>query len=508
MSVVVSAAGHEPRPTAPGTPARMQVRVPLLTRLFVWSVVLEPLLFFVLFERAQTGITGNLSRILQAMVVAVLLLRGLSLLATPRAGDIRLIDPWSPLYRNYIAYLFVAVAAGLLGAFTGAYDLPVAYEAEGRSSLALILNSRATRPVFEYVVAIYYFAYFVILPRYLLARADALDYFFTVFRRIFVISFVIGIADLFLSAGGIYVLPRHLSEAGEAFTGARFHGLAGEPRQAFSHLLLGLAVFHLAAWIRGRRLSRWWIAAVAAAALLTQSASGLLGLVFFGVLYLACNVTRVSVSRVFWGAASLVLLGTAIFVAVLSSDRILAYLEAGRDLWYVLESGRELPYLVVTQISSIYPVYDLTVKFRELDWLPLVLGSGLGSTSVLNNLIPNAMPVDLEVQLANPNSQLVRTVYEVGLVGTGFFLLSFIRPIAHLTNRLRAADRRRFLFFTLLLLGVVLANRSSASFIYLGLCLAVFRVYGGTGTGEPTTRTRQPGHEAGGGRAKDPPALL
>jgi hypothetical protein len=444
--------------------------------MFVWSVVLEPLLFFVLFGRTQSAVTGNVSRLLQAIVLAVLGVRGLVLLLRTSFADIRLIDPRSPLYRNYLAYFALAVLAGIVGAFSGAYSLPVAYDAEGRSVFATMLNSSAMRPMFEYVVAGYYFAYFVVLPQYILQTEKALDYFFTVFSRLFVLSFVIGFVDLALSAVGIYALPRHLSEAGQAFTGIRYHGLAGEPRHAFSFLLLGLAVFHLAAWLRGRRLSRWWIAGVTIAALFTQSGSGLLGVLFFVGLYCVYNARHIRPRGFLWGLSLVLLLGFGVYITVATSERIQAYLKVGQGLWFVLESGRQLPYLAVTQISSIYPLYDLTVKLRQFDWLPIAFGSGFGSASALNNMIPNAMPVAIESQLTNPNSQLVRTLYESGLIGTWFFLLSFTTPTRYLTRRLGTADRRAFLVFTLLLLGGFLANRNSASFIYLGVCIAAFRL--------------------------------
>ena len=40
-----------------------------LGKLFVWSIFLEPLLYFKIFEPTTVGITGNLSRLLQTIVI-------------------------------------------------------------------------------------------------------------------------------------------------------------------------------------------------------------------------------------------------------------------------------------------------------------------------------------------------------------------------------------------------------------------------------------------------------
>ena len=83
------------------------------------------------------------------------------------------------------------------------------------------------------------------------------------------------------------------------------------------------------------------------------------------------------------------------------------YIESSQDLWSILESGGELPYLMKIQLDSIYPLYDLTVKFRNFDFLPVLIGSGLGSASVVNNVYS-----DFVFGTSNPNSQLVRNLYE------------------------------------------------------------------------------------------------
>jgi hypothetical protein len=66
-------------------------------------------------------------------------------------------------------------------------------------------------------------------------------------------------------------------------------------------------------------------------------------------------------------------------------------------------------------------------------------------------------------------------LYESGLIGLYFFVLSFAEPVRKLTAHLSPAVRRRFLFLTLLLVGVFLSHRSSVPFIFLGLFIVVMQ---------------------------------
>jgi hypothetical protein len=139
------------------------------------------------------------------------------------------------------------------------------------------------------------------------------------------------------------------------------------------------------------------------------------------------------------------------------------------DLWYLLESSAELPYLMLMQSPNIYPLYDLTVKAREMDIMPILIGSGLGSASVINNqYLPYAG------EMINPNSQIVRALFESGIVGTFFLIMSFVYPVRQLTKHIATKIRRSFMILTLLLIGCFMGHRTAAPFIYLGIFLAAF----------------------------------
>src|SRR3990172_168130 len=102
-------------------------KMPLLSRIYVWSIILEPLLFFVLFERTVSGVAGNLSRILQMTVVSSLILKLLASFLNLRLADVRVVSFASPLYINYVIYFYLVIFAGFIGFLSGAYYLPGIY---------------------------------------------------------------------------------------------------------------------------------------------------------------------------------------------------------------------------------------------------------------------------------------------------------------------------------------------------------------------------------------------
>ena len=96
-------------------------RLPLYKRLYIWSVIFEPLLLFVLFESSAVGITGNLSRLLQGLFCVVLLARFCARLLGPRA-TIPVPVLTRRVYRYYTATFVLAIIAGIVGAARRLFD--------------------------------------------------------------------------------------------------------------------------------------------------------------------------------------------------------------------------------------------------------------------------------------------------------------------------------------------------------------------------------------------------
>ena len=132
-----------------------------------------------------------------------------------------------------------------------------------------------------------------------------------------------------------------------------------------------------------------------------------------------------------------------IYIIVNQSERISEYIESANDLLNVLDSGQNLNYLMGVQSDSIYPLYDLIIKFRNFDFLPIFIGSGLGTASVINNLYAEVI-----FGTSNPNSQLVRLLYESGLIGTVLFVFAFIVPIKKILRKFDYKTQNKFIFYS------------------------------------------------------------
>lgn len=440
--------------------------MPLIEKLFVWSIVLEPMMFFVVADRAATGVSGNLSRLLQIVVLAGLGIRVL-------AGTFRYRhDPRfavSRLYFPHFVYLGIALVAGLLGAYWGAYAVPGATtEGDHLSGFSLRLNSATVRPLFEYLIAGYYFAYFIVLPAVLLNTPRKVGYFLQVFKGMFLLSLVVGFVDVAFAAINIDLVPRHLAEG--RHVGVRYHGLAGEPRDAFVFLVFGFAMYYLAGLYQRRRVPVVFGVAVLVAMALTHSASGLIGLVL-GAGIAGLYALRTLRPRQIAMAAGLAVASVGFsYVLVISSARLMDYTNSAAGAWHALQTGEGDFGVFGGQMTSIFPVFDLAHKAASGDLVPVLIGSGLGSASAVNNRYMGTN------ELANPASQLIRTLYEVGLIGTIFFMHSFVGPTRRLSRALppRAARRLQILMFVLL--GCFFAHRSATVYIYLGMLVCIFRV--------------------------------
>jgi hypothetical protein len=442
--------------------------ITFICKLYMLSTILEPLLLFVIFERETSGIGGNISRFFQGIVVVYLII-------TFFKGKINLnkINFGSGVLINYWLYIILAVFSGLYGFAVGAYDLPITYDNNTDISFfSSIINNHYIRPLVEYFVNIYYFVYYVIIFQYFIYNLNIVKYYIKMFKRIFIISYVLGMLDIgSLYLFGVDVIPRHIADG--VHVGLRFHGLAGEPRDAFVYLFLGLAILYLNSFINNELLSKYWIFAVILAALLTQSASGLIGILIFIFLYSIYVIISLKIFVKIQQFMILIGVGVGcVYLMIENSERIIIYLDGLMNLWHFLSSNAILPYGMLEQKDNIYPIYDMYLKIYNLNLVPMFIGNGFGTASIINNIYSPG-----EYILLNPHSQLIRIIYEGGIMGLIFYILTFTYPVKFYSKYIPKVNKSQFIIVILLLLSCTLAHRSSANFIFLGLFISVLNNY-------------------------------
>ena len=76
-------------------------------KIYVWSILLDPLYFFVIFERNITGFSGNLARLLQLLVILGILIKVLL-----NNYKLRIPNPAYRYYKKYFIYFSLAIFSG------------------------------------------------------------------------------------------------------------------------------------------------------------------------------------------------------------------------------------------------------------------------------------------------------------------------------------------------------------------------------------------------------------
>ncbi len=430
------------------SPGVQEFRVNFISKLYVWSVVFETLLFFILVSQNVSGVGGNLSRVLQFGVILALLIKAL---ITP-LKKIQILNPFSIYFRWYFIYFCFIIFSLIFGIFSGAYI--------GKSDN---FSANVLRPGFEYFITLYYFVYFAVLPLFLLNSKKAIDYFFKVFFFMFFLSFFLGLIDLLLVLiTGYEFIPRHLSDM--THVGNRFHGIAGEPRDAFVHLFLGLSLLFLKELWTGKSFNRFWVPIIITAALLTQSTSGVIGLLIFLSLLIVFQLPRMRFQSTFLLVLLIILGSIAFGYMIQNSPRIQIYLEAAPLALQALERGIDLPPVIEYQINNIYPVWIRWLEISEMNFLPFFIGTGLGTASIINGFVLS------EGGVLNPHANIIRIFFESGIVGTLLFIIAFVKPLLKIEKHLGS---NLLVFLMLLMLGVTFGHRSSALYTFFGLIIAI-----------------------------------
>jgi hypothetical protein len=432
------------------------------TKLFCFSLAVEPLMFFVLTDPNQTGSALTLSRLLQILV-------GLYFVAFVVKKGLFLPNPSHKFYILYFRYILIGLFSSVLGAvFYDSYSLSSSGANTDVSTAARILRGPYSRPFIEVLISVYYFVYFVVVPRYVLKTAVELKYLIDLIVNIFKFSLVFGILDVvqFLVTG-VNFIPRHLVDSAYVELGTRYHGIAGEPRDAFPYLVFGLAMYFLrSALFQKASSSKEVIFLTAVALLLTQSASGIIGVGLALCIYIFTDL-KMSFVRLAKMSGVLVISISLAVIAVLNTDRMLDYIVAAEGLYDVLMAKDELHPLMLAQSSNLFPLWQIFLYLKDLNLFPVIFGSGFGSASFINNNLGGIY------ELTNPHSNAVRLFFEVGILGVWFYLASQLLLIRCLKTILGTTHGQKFYYLAISLMGICLGHRSTTIFILCGVALAI-----------------------------------
>jgi hypothetical protein len=423
-----------------------ETKFTLVGKLYVWSISMELLLYFG--ASHFLGMRTSIARILQILVIIALILH---LKKMYRFGS--LANPLHSYYKTFWIYYLFSIFSIFYGIFFyGTYDA------------VNLSGGKLIRPVVEYILILFNFIYFVIIPSYILANNSAINYFFKIFHRVFLISLVLGVADLIVVVVfSSNLISRHIHE--DIHIGFRFHGLFGEPREAFGPLFLWIGILYLRSyWQDRKRVNKGLILIIVVAMLLTQSGSGILGIMLSAVLVFLFYIHRVSFKNKLKIFSMLFLCGLVVNVSIEHSKRLSKYKDAIVLLYENADIYDISPHLKAQEVD-IYPIWQRLIEVKELNIMPFFIGTGQGSGYVINYKYMN------EDDATNPNSNLVRTFYESGFIGLFLFTIFFLYPIKKIFHSKQLV--KKYTLIMLVIVGLFLGHRTAIPYIFLGVLIAV-----------------------------------
>lgn len=364
----------------------------------------------------------------------------------------------------FIVFMFFAFISGMYGVINNYYNINNFVNLYNKLYSPSALFNVWPRAVGEYIINIYYFIYFSMMTPLIIRDEKLLNYFFNTFRMILIAFLLLGFLDLFaVGFFGYDLIPRHFIDG--RYVGFRFHSFAGEPRDAFIYLIYSYFVLRVSNLFNNKsKIDKYLFIIIIISIPLTQSASGLIGIILSLALITFFNINKISLKKILNGLIITPLIILIIYLTIENSYRLLIYKDALFVLYGILDSGSTIPLVLQGQMPNIYPIWDRFLEIKNFNLLPTLLGTGFGSSSVLNNSFISTQEV------LNPHSNIIRLFYENGFIGLTLFILAFIKPIKNFNLNHKLINK--FIFMMLFILGCFLAHRSSTPYIFLGLLIS------------------------------------
>ncbi|MDC3047194.1 hypothetical protein OA165_02765 [Prochlorococcus sp. AH-736-A21] len=440
-----------------------------ISSLFKYQFLLEPLQYFLI--EAHPIPNFYLGRLISILIIVLLIYS----------------NKFGLLIRSFIKslttfpflpYTLWSVAGGLIAFFN--------YEE---------LFSKIRFGIIEPSIYMIFITLFIFLPK-LFLRKKILLKIPKAFLYVFSFVLFLGYLDLIFDYLGFNLLNRTILDSLDI--GPRFHSLANEPRDyvvACIYFLASLSIFFVSP-LSGNTFKKYFkfylIILIPLAFLsliltnsftfITTSAIFLIISIFVIIiksiiflfqskLYRSYSLGMFIVSTLFLSVY--LILNDSQFLQNFGFERITRYLDSFDSLRIYLGEGNsdfinyltEMDPLLRSQGVTILPLLEFFSPQNASDIYYQIVGNGIGSTTELLKKISE------DEILINSHSQLVRLIYEQGIIGFLFFLYIHFSIIKNSTLSINSSKLQKSLFFifSTLLLIAYLVQRRSEYFLFLGL---------------------------------------
>ena len=456
----------------------------LLTRLYIYSIIFDPFLFFIFADRLTLGFSMGFSRL---FIIAFYILWFLNMF---RSRSVTPFHDLSKYWDKFSVFLFYAILINLLSIVTQQSFLSkmIIGGDDTTTALALFLNGPYIRVMMElFILTFVLFHYFWVSSK-IITKNEHFEFLCATFLMLSYVSLLVGLINIFVAfTFGSNLMPRHIVEyfyAEPSLSGVRFQGLAGEPRDAFGQLVLFLVAFNFMQLIGIVKIKNTYLLLINiltfASLFLTFSASGFVAMFLFALLFLILQLfNKFTLQKFIFSMSIIIVFALLTFLSFEFIDRLVIYKEAFSDLLKMLETGEELPYVIMTQFVNVYPMIYWGQSCYDFNFWTCFLGGGIGTSFALNSIYYNE-------GINNANSYLSRLIPELGALGFCFFLYIFlISPIKYVKLKIRSGNLFGNIhldllpIFVLALFSVVMAHKSNNMYcwyiiLYMGLHYAKY----------------------------------
>ena len=189
--------------------------------------------------------------------------------------------------------------------------------------------------------------------------------------------------------------------------------------------------------------------------------SGVVSLLLFVPIYFIFILHAPRVRQIFY--FSILIFGAlfSVWIAISYSFRLQQYLNHVPVVMELFSNpDASPPELVRVQYVNIYPIIMMYQDLLELDVFHVFFGSGIGSAAFEN------FRGGLHSHLSNPHSEIIRQIYDFGLVGVFVYILVIRKMYVSMACFI---GRRRNDIFFILVIASYYGHRSYMLMVCLGL---------------------------------------
>lgn len=405
-------------------------------KIYIWSILLSPLYYLHLGLQGTFGFGVHLPRVLELFVIIILIL----------SGNIKKI-----ILPNYLKLLYVYILYVFI-------------------SIIFIKNGDYSLYLRENIINMYYIFYYVILFNYMINNLMYRKYFYHYFYTVAIFSLFIAIFDFFLSLSLNYnLISRHLFD--DIGVGRRLHGIFGEPRDAFvviTYILFVMTIYKTA--FKFEKHYYLHIIFYFLLCLLTGSTSGFLSLILFIPFFLYL-LSKFKIKLYIKDYIFFLIVFLSLFLFMYEYN---ARIQIAIDGILQINNDNtvfEISSSINSQKSNIYPLLAILEELKDLKFFGFILGHGGGQSGYINYQIN-------ELEVAYPQSQLVRILYDYGIVGTFIFISAIFSVLSKMIFYINNQELRFYVGLTFaLLLASALMHRSVVLYIAIGIMTNIIYFY-------------------------------